>query len=74
MHDFYKNKGHKHVTTIPMTKNRLFPLRFGEQNSNFANVAIDDKSWLWHLRYGHLNFAHLKSLVSNEMVYGLPKL
>jgi len=49
---FYKNKGHKHATTIPITRNRLLSVKFGEKNSNFANVPIDDKSWVWHLRYG----------------------
>lgn len=59
-----KNHEHRLVTTIPMTKNRLFPLKFGEQNTKFDNIAIDDKSWLWHLRNGHLNFASLRLLVS----------
>lgn len=40
---FYKRKGHKHVTTIPIIRNRLFPLNFGDQGSNFANVTIDEK-------------------------------
>lgn len=70
---FYKNKGHKHVTMISMTRNRLFSLRFGEKSSNFTIIFIHNKSWLWYLRYGHLNFASLKILDSNEMVYGLPK-
>lgn len=37
------------------------------------HVIVDDKSQIWHLRYGHLNFACLKSLVPNAIVYGLPK-
>jgi len=68
---FNKNSGHKHVITIPMTRNILLPLiKLGEQSTIFA---IDDKSWLRHLRYGHLSFATLRMLVSHEMVYVLPK-
>jgi hypothetical protein len=36
-------------------------------------MAYEEKSWLWHLRYGHLNFHSLKLLTSKELVYGLPK-
>ena len=32
---------------------------------------MNDESWLWHKRYGHLNFQSLKSLHQMNMVYGL---
>ena len=51
-----KNKGNRVITVVPMTRNRMFPLRFDEHNNNLANMAYEDSSWLWHLRYGHLNF------------------
>ena len=57
-----------------MTKNRLFPLKFGENGANITNVAIYNKSWLWHLRYGHLNFTNLRLLTSQAMVCGMPKI
>ena len=31
-----------------------------------------DESWLWHRRFGHLNFESLKNLQQKNMVYGLP--
>ena len=31
-------------------------------------------TWLWHKRYGHLNFASLKILSSQDMVKGIPKI
>lgn len=70
---FDKNKWHKHVTNISMIMNRLFPLIFGVKFLKFDNVTIDDKSWIWNLRYGHLTFASLKNLIPNKMVYGIPK-
>jgi hypothetical protein len=68
-----KNRGNRVVTFVPMSKNRMFPLMFGEHNNHLVNMAYKEKCWLWHLRYGHLNFHSLKLLISKELVYGLPK-
>jgi len=57
-----------------MKKNRLFPLKFEEQGgAQLANIAIENPSVLWHLRYGHLNYVSLKLLTSQDMIFGLPK-
>lgn len=56
-----------------MENNRTFPLKFGENEYQLVNVAYEDKSWLWHLNYGHLNFNILNILTSNALVLGLPK-
>jgi hypothetical protein len=34
----------------------------------------DEDSWLWHYRFGHLNFRGLNQLVDKEMILGVPKL
>lgn len=33
---------------------------------------MDDEAWLWHARYGHLNFRSLHELGAMEMVEGIP--
>lgn len=38
-----------------------------------ASTAKEDKIWLWHLMYGHLNFRSLGMLNQKNMVYGLPQ-
>ncbi|KAM2045153.1 hypothetical protein ACFX1T_009386 [Malus domestica] len=35
-------------------------------------ICYKDISWLWHLRFGHLNFGGLELLSKKEMVRGLP--
>ena len=33
---------------------------------------MSDEAWLWHARYGHLNFRSLHELGAQEMVEGIP--
>jgi hypothetical protein len=45
------------------------------KNRTYKCMSIttqDDADWLWHMRYGHLNFRSLSQLGSKELVYGLP--
>lgn len=37
-------------------------------------VALNDDSWLWHRRLGHVNFNFLNKVVSRDLVVGLPKI
>nr|GEV46704.1 retrovirus-related Pol polyprotein from transposon TNT 1-94 [Tanacetum cinerariifolium] len=38
------------------------------------NIKDEDHSWLWHMRYGYLNFGDLKLLSSKGMVKGLDQI
>ncbi|KAL5810692.1 hypothetical protein ACOSQ4_027260 [Xanthoceras sorbifolium] len=64
----------KLVTRVQMTKNRMFPLAIHHDALRCLTAIINDKDWLWHLRYGHLNFESLKQLESKKMVKGLPNI
>ena len=35
-------------------------------------AKANDPAWLWHFRYGHLNFNGLRTLHQKQMVTGLP--
>lgn len=68
---FYKNHGNKLVTTIQMNANRLFSMKLGDKGDKLlVNMAVNNMSWLWHLKFGNLNFKNLK--LSHEIVHGLP--
>jgi transposase InsO family protein len=61
------------VAHAKMTPNRLFSLQI--QIFQHCLVAKEvDSTWLWHYRYGHLNFNGLKTLYQKNMVIGLPNI
>ncbi|GKU92319.1 hypothetical protein SLEP1_g6063 [Rubroshorea leprosula] len=39
-----------------------------------SKIPVRDSSWLWHLRFGHMNFGGLKAMASRRMVKGLPSM
>ncbi|KAK2977872.1 hypothetical protein RJ640_020216 [Escallonia rubra] len=69
-----KRDGKKVMANVKMEKSRNFPISFHYPRYNALKVEVKNESWLWHKRYGHLNFQSLRSLQQKEMVYGLPKI
>ncbi|KAK9165893.1 hypothetical protein Scep_001084 [Stephania cephalantha] len=53
-------------------KNRLFQIEIKIESYPCFKSIVSDESWLWHLRYGHLNFESLKLLTHKNLVKGLP--
>eukprot|EP00253_Pinus_taeda_P013378 PITA_13378 len=70
------------IAEVKMTRNRMFPLRIRADLKNKEVIAAvtqeafqsvpKDENWLWHLRFGHLNFGGLNLLSRKGMVRGLP--
>ncbi|XP_049406033.1 uncharacterized protein LOC125869606 [Solanum stenotomum] len=58
-----------------ITANKLFLIdmhNIGSTNFCFS-TKLNSQAWLWHYRYGHLNFGGLKMLQQKKMVMGLLK-
>ena len=70
------------IAEVKMTRNRMFPLRIRADLKNKEVIAAvtqeafqsvpKDENWLWHLRFGHLNFGGLNLLSRKGMVRVLP--
>ncbi|CAL5403117.1 unnamed protein product [Camellia sinensis] len=62
------------IVQVNMTRNRMFPLYLCNDTLPCFAAMVKDQAWLWHLRYGHLNFNGLKILHQKNMVSGLPQI
>ena len=70
------------IVEVKMRRNKMFPLRMKADLKNKEVIAAmtqeafqskpKDENWLWHLRFGHLNFGDLNLLSRKGMVRGLP--
>ncbi|KAL0356000.1 UNVERIFIED_CONTAM: Retrovirus-related Pol polyprotein from transposon TNT 1-94 [Sesamum radiatum] len=62
------------VAKVTMTSNRMFKLNVKTAEAKCLQACINDSSWIWHMRFGHLNFEGLKMLGEKNMVRGVPKI
>ena len=70
------------IAQVNMTRNRMFPLKMRVDLKKGVEMAAvtqekfqreaKDENWLWHLRFGHLNFGGLNLLHKKGIVKGLP--
>lgn len=72
--DVFDAKGRK-VLKAPLCKNRTFQVNLNATEVEcFSSTSAIGENWLWHQRYGHLNFKSLTQLAAKQMVIGLPLL
>jgi len=60
------------LISAPRSGNRLYLAKLSLVPPVCLLAQTDDASWLWHARYGHLNFRALSDLSAKQMVEGLP--
>nr|KYP68042.1 Retrovirus-related Pol polyprotein from transposon TNT 1-94 [Cajanus cajan] len=63
---------HRLLLKSPLTKNRMFKVDIDILDHECFAAAINKEEWLWHYRFGHLNFKDLHTLKSKSLVKGLP--
>ncbi|GMI66347.1 hypothetical protein HRI_000304000 [Hibiscus trionum] len=62
------------IAQVNMTTNWMFPLYLNNATQSCFSARMKNEAWLWHFRYGHLNFGGLKLLQQKRMVTGLLKI
>ena len=63
------------VLKSPLSKNSSFKTMIISTEVKCLKTVVDHKdSWLWHLRFRHLNFRSLNQLITQDMVTGIPSL
>ncbi|TXG46863.1 hypothetical protein EZV62_026157 [Acer yangbiense] len=62
------------IAKVKMSQNRLFSLFINYNSLACFSSVICDENWLWHIRFGHVNFGSLKQLASRKMVSRLPSI
>ena len=50
------------IAKVPMSRNRLFLLNIQNDVTKCLKACMNESSWFWHLRYGHVNFDNLNML------------
>jgi hypothetical protein len=65
---------HSLLARAPHVKNRLYLLKTQLAAPVCLVAKVDDEAWLWHGRYGRLNFRALHEIGIKEMVEGMPLL
>lgn len=62
------------IAKVNMAQNRLFPLYVDRENLPcLSSMSVGD-NWLWHMRFGHLNFSSLNLLARKNLVSSLPQI
>jgi len=69
------DKNQRLVLKTPLVKNRTFQTNMKVVDLNCLSAIVkDEDSWLWHYRFGHLNYRGLNQLVDKYMILGVPKI
>jgi len=53
-------------------RNRLYVMKVNLMAPVCLLTKMGEEAWLWHARYGHLNFRSLHDLGAQQMVEGMP--
>ncbi|KAI3802282.1 hypothetical protein L1987_30412 [Smallanthus sonchifolius] len=69
----YDNGG-RLVMKVQRSQNRLYKIILNLAKPACLATMMDDDTWLWHARMGHVNFGCLESISRKGIVHGLPDL
>lgn len=59
---------------VRRSSNRLYKIHIEDTKEACLLTKEEEKTWLWHLRLGHVNFKAMKLMSKNQMAYGFPSI
>ena len=62
------------IMKVRRSENRLYKIILEHDDARSLLSKIEEDSWLWHSRCGHVNFRALKQMSTLNMAHGLPRL
>ncbi|KAL4561335.1 hypothetical protein LXL04_033499 [Taraxacum kok-saghyz] len=62
------------IGKINMTANKMFPIRFKDENLFSSKTTCDPESSLWQQRFGHTNLGYLNYMHKHNLVRGIPNI
>ncbi|XP_010495562.1 PREDICTED: uncharacterized protein LOC104772673 [Camelina sativa] len=69
MHD----RNRKLLVKADRSKNRLYKVRMGVENTTCLLSSTVSESSRWHASLGHLNAENLKNMMQRDLTFGLPR-
>lgn len=69
----YENGG-KLLMKVKKTENRLYKINLEESKSSCLLTKVEENTWLWHNRLGHVNFRALELMSREKMAHGIPEI
>ncbi|KAL8112473.1 hypothetical protein AgCh_019977 [Apium graveolens] len=69
----YEGKG-KLLMKVKHSTNRLYKILLDSETADCMLSKVDEESWLWHARLGHVNFKAMSLMSAEKMVVGMPKI
>lgn len=62
------------LVKVPRSTNRLYTISLKIGKPACLLAKLDEDSWNWHARLGHISFKTIKSMSTHDMVLGLPNI
>ena len=59
------------IAKVTMTKNCVYLLNLKNGNAMCLKTYASDPSWIWHIRFNHLNFGRFNALGEKKIMKGI---
>nr|GEX12280.1 zinc finger, CCHC-type [Tanacetum cinerariifolium] len=68
------DKNKKLLMKVERSKNRLYSIILQIEAPICLLANVDNQTWLWHARLGHLNFDDINKMTRKNLVEGIPRI